>query len=785
MQAALWVWCLWLVPRMVVPLYAQSMEQSRTINGYVEDAESGERLPGATVSVSELGIGVVTNQYGFYSLRVRHDSLTLAFSYLGYESVRHILSLPVDTTLHVTLVPRVIGLGEIEVIAQSDSLAYPLRLSRHAVSVEQIKTMPVLLGEVDIMKSMQLLPGVQSGAEGKSGMYVRGGGPDQNLVLLDGISVYNAEHLWGLLSSFNAEAMKHVELIKGGFPARYGGRLSSVLNLTMKEGNLKKFSVEGGVGLLSTRILAEGPIIKNKSSFLISGRRTLLDLFTRPFLPKDERFIYYFQDINIKMNYIISPKDRIYVSAWNGHDNINVHELGYYTTKNRNGLKWGNRLAIFRWNHLIGRRTFANLIIGITDYKSELFMKENDTYLNIKKEYFFTSKIMNKTIKMEMEHQFYTAHNIHMGMEYIMHEFMPGTLSEYAKKDNEIIMDTTRMEPMNVKRATELSLYVEDRMIFPGNVHANIGFRLTHYWVQNKRYASLEPRFRMSRRIGKKMIASLSWASTQQYIHLLTPVGSSSFGSVWVPSISDIRPKRAHQIGMGFSQDFLENTYTGSIEGYYIWMHNVLAYEDGAAAFDIVLDRWPDIVEAGNGVSRGVEIFLQKKKGRLQGWTGYTWSRTMRDFQKINGGVTFPYEYDRRHDVSFVVQYRLTDSKEVSASWVYGSGYPIWLPQERYTLFLHGVKQEIVHYGPRNSWRMPPYHRFDFTVHFHKKTGWGYRTFTIGVYNAYNRKNAFLIYPDTLVSPESSVAEVKNKTVVFRKLSVFPVLPILSYTFRF
>ncbi len=786
--------CLWTGGLVGVPAHAQDTGPApltpRTVNGYVEDASSGERLPGATVSIPELGIGAVTNQYGFYSLTVRLDSLTLAFSYIGYETTMHAVSLPADTTLDVALAPYAIGLEEVEVVAQADIPIDEPQMGRHDVAVEQIQSLPALLGEVDIQKTLQLLPGVQSGSEGRSGFYVRGGGPDQNLILLDGLPLYNPTHLFGFLSVFNADAMKHVELIKGGFPARYGGRLSSVVNLTMKEGNLKKYSGEVGTGIIASRVTLEGPIVKDKASFLFTGRRTLADLLARPFLSGSRTSGgYFFYDLNFKANYIASRKDRIYLSGYSGRDLFYIKDE-WDDGKAKGDLGWRNRLGAIRWNRLLGSRTFSNVLVGVTNYSFAIGVHEEDTFVpeSYKDEsrVSYVSDILDFTAKIDVEHRPSPNHYLRFGAEGISHRFSPGRLWFWSVYSGETDTDTTVTSPIGVVRSGEVALYAEDDMTLFSGLRVNAGLRLAHYFVDNKGYPSIEPRLSMSRRIGRQNSVKLSYVRMQQPVHFLTASTGNPFTDFWVSAMDRMPPQKSHQVAAGAVRSMKAGRYEASLEGYYKWMADLIEYKAGTQTFDSVFRNWPDLIETGRGAAYGLEVFVQKKIGRLNGWLGYSWAKAVRDFKDLNNGETFPYRYDRRHDVSLVAQYRLTKNKEISAAWVYGSGYPAWLPVGRHVVTLdddydyrQGKDRVLVDYGPRNASRVGSYHRLDLAVHFRKERSWGTRTLTFGAYNAYNRRNPFVVYP------KQHTNKLDVPIFSFRQLSLFPVLPAFAYRISF
>ena len=791
--------CCWAGAFVAGPAAAQDAGAVRTVNGYIEDAESGERLPGATVSVPALGIGSVTNQYGFYSLTVRLDSLTLAFAYLGYETVTRTLSLAADTTLDMALAPIAIDLEGIEVVARADSLIDQPQMGRHEVAIDQIQSLPALLGEVDIQKTLQLLPGVQSGSEGRSGFYVRGGGPDQNLILLDGLPLYNPSHLFGFLSVFNADAMKHVELIKGGFPARYGGRLSSVVNLTMKEGNLRKYGGDVGTGLIATRVTLEGPIIRDKASFLFTARRTLADLLARPFLPENTRAGYFFYDVNFKANYILSRKDRIYLSGYSGRDlfyGSDSWDDQYEEGEFEGDLGWRNRLAALRWNRLFGNRTFSNVLVGLTNYSFAIgtderyhSQGEQSGGYDYESSVSYVSDILDYTVKLDLEHRPSPSHYLRFGAEGIRHSFSPGRLWFWEKDFGETVEDTTLVSPVGTVRSSEAALYAEDDMTLFSGLRVNAGLRMAWYFVDGENYPSLEPRLSLSRRVARRMSAKASYVRMQQPVHFLTASTGNPFTDFWVSALERMPPQKSHQVAVGLVRNIREGRYEASLESYYKWMRDIIEYKAGTQTFDSVFRDWPELIETGRGVAYGVELFLQKKAGRTSGWIGYSWAKATRDFKNLNNGEVFPYRYDRRHDVSIVAQRHLSPNKEISAAWVFGSGYPAWLPVGRHSVLLHDQEHDyysgpddddeviVVDYGPRNASRLRSYHRLDLAIHFRKERSWGTRTLTFGTYNTYNRKNPFVVYP---------VRENRSaSTFNFRQLSLFPVLPSFAYRISF
>ena len=762
--------------------------QSVTISGYVEDAMSSERILGASVSIPALQYGTTTNQFGFFSLTTEPASIRLLVSHIGYQPILDNLVLTRDTTLIVTLAPRAVRLDDVEVIADRISDFDKVQMSRHEIPIEQIETLPVILGETDIQKTLQLLPSVQSGVEGSSGLYVRGGRADQNLILLDGLPLYNPNHLFGFFSVFNTSAMKRVELIKGGFPARYGGRLSSVINYTMKEGNLKRFAGEGAIGVISSRLMFEGPIVRNRASFLVAGRRSYADQLWRPFQVGRKRYGAAFYDINMKANYILSPRDRIFLSGYAGEDRFSYEERPFpgANDRTRYDLGWHNRLASLRWNRRIGDRMFASTLFGVTQYRffsathSSESAGEDDF---IKFDQSWHSKIVDWTTKIDFEFIPNTNHYIRFGAEGILHRFSPGS--------TQTRLDESGRSPINLLQtptgwisSRQMALYAEDEMQLREALRVTAGIRLSRYFSHDEQFGSIEPRLGVYVRVSDRTAVKASFARSKQYVHLLTGGGVAFPTDLWIPSMDRITPQRGYQVAAGIYQSYRSGLYEVSVEGYLKRMKGHIEYKIGSDRFRAGFLDWPDLIEIGTGASHGAELFIEKRRGDLTGWVGYTWAKTTRQFESLNAGLSFPDGFDRRHDVSVVMQYELSGTKKISAVWVYGSGYPVSAPAGRYVspgrfrastdwLFpLH-----LVDTGPVNTARAPDYHRLDISMHFQKNRNWGKRTFSIGVYNAYNRKNPMFVYPKKY--------ETGDSVISFRQLSLLQLIPAISWQVSF
>ncbi|MCY4170385.1 MAG: TonB-dependent receptor [Bacteroidetes bacterium] len=763
--------------------------QSVTISGYVEDETNGERITGVSIYAADLKTGTTTNQYGFYTLTSDPAPSLLWISHIGYEPISNPLVVTRDTILTFNLVPRVLKLGDLQVVAERETELDNIQMSRHVIPIEEIETLPVILGEIDVQKTLQLLPGVQSGIEGSSGLYVRGGRADQNMILLDGLHIYNPNHLFGFFSVFNSSAMRQVELIKGGFPARYGGRLSSVVNYSMKEGNLKRFEGEGALGIISSRLVLEGPIVKDRASFLIAGRETFSDeLMKLYYNGQTDQNSAGFYDLNLKTNFILSQRNRIYLSAYAGQDKFSFLRKpfpGSEEIENSYRLGWQNRLASLRWNRVIGDRLFASALIGITHYRfnsnTQFIDIEDGESIEFNQTWF--SGIDDWTAKIDFEYLPNTQHFLRFGTQAILHRFTPGstqTLFDQSGKPPVNLLQT----PSGAIRSREMSFYAEDEIQLLPSVKISTGLRFSMYYTSDKRFQSFEPRLSTNVRIAENTVAKASYVRSKQYVHLLTGGGSAFPTDLWIPSINGIPPQSGYQFAAGLVQNYQDGHYQFSMEGYYKRMKGHIDYSFGSDRFQSALLDWPDLIESGSGSSRGLEMLIRKKGGPLSGWIGYTWAKTTRRYDLLNNGIPFPDGFDRRHDISLVMQYQLSDAIHLSAVWVYGSGYPVWVHQGRYIVEPRpesgfNYSYNALEPGPVNSARAPIYHRLDFSIYFTKQKSWAERTITIGVYNAYNRKNPMFIYPDEYFTSGDFTL------IQYEQLSLLQLIPSISWQYIF
>ncbi|MCY3787713.1 MAG: TonB-dependent receptor plug domain-containing protein [Gemmatimonadetes bacterium] len=772
-----------------------------TLSGYVEDAASGEKLIGAVLYEPTLQKGATTIRYGFFSLTLPEGPLQVVVFHIGYQSDTLATQLDQDRQLTIALQPTPLEMGTVQVEAERlDPIQEQSQMSVVQVPIRQIKNAPVLMGEVDVLKTLQLLPGVQSGAEGMSGLYVRGGSPDQNLILLDGAPVYNASHLFGFFSVFNANAIKNVQLTKAGFPARYGGRLSSVLEVDMKDGNMKTFEGEGSVGLIASQLTLQGPLRKDRTSFIVSARRTYIDLLIRPFLPSDEKGGYHFYDLNAKLNHIFSPESRVFLSLYSGDDRFwsdfkEDYRSGSYREEDSVAADfgWGNVTSTLRWNYLFGNQLFGNFTAIYSRYQLSTHVDDRTTItsdgeretegLRLR----YLSGIRDWGLKADLDYLPSPAHYIRFGGSGTLHTYSPGAAHIKSDPADGAPEDTTLAAQLT--DALEYSLYGEDDVQLTDRLKANVGLHTSGFLVNDEFYTSLQPRISMRYLLPSDWAVKASYALMRQYIHLLSNSTVGLPTDLWLPATERVRPQQSRQFGVGLARQ-LKDQYEFSVEGYYKTMTNLIEYREGASflvGFGESED-WQDKVEIGRGWSYGAELFVQKKRGRTTGWIGYTLSWTKRRFAGLNQGRTYPYRYDRRHDAALVLTRQLTRSTSFSLTWVYGTGNAATLPVARYyndDAVRGGIPRpyylpyETVVYGDRNGYRMSAFHHLDFSFNFGQAESAGHG-FSFGVYNAYNRKNPFFIYFDDHYDSAADARKFRAKQV-----SLFPLLPWINYRFKF
>jgi hypothetical protein len=778
--------------------------QKINLSGYIEDYASSEKLIGASAVDLKTNKGTVANVYGFYSLYINAEGgeAEVKFSYLGYQPIIIKFKPKHDTIINCKLISNT-TLKEVVISAErQERIENKTDMSRINIPIEQIKNMPALFGEVDVLKALQLLPGVQKGSEGTAGIYVRGGGPDQNLILLDGVPIYNPNHLFGFFSVFNADAISNVELIKGGFPARYGGRLSSVIDITMKDGDNQKIHGSAGVGIIASRFTVEGPIIKNKASFIFSARRTYIDFLARPIIKAQANGAtagIFFYDLNGKVNWRLNDKNRIFLSSYLGDDVFyggfdDSYTLGpkKYTQTSDFGLKWGNKMAAARWNRIVASKLFMNTTLTYTKYRYQIsndFQDKVDslgtTLSNDKYYQRVFSGIEDFAGRINFDYKPNNNHYIRFGTSYIYHIFNPGSVQ--TKITSTTVPSSNLVEGASKLYSNEASLYAEDDIKLFDKLTMNLGLHQAYFRIASKNYFSLQPRIATNYRLPLGIALKASYAEMTQYLHLLSNQGIGLPTDLWVPVTDKILPQKAKQMALGFARTFFDE-YEVSAEGYYKKMLNVIEYKEGAGNF-ISSNDWQNQVTSGQGYSYGGEFFIQRKVGKTTGWIGYTISKTMRQFDAKNQGRWYPYKYDRRHDIGITINHKFNDKFDFSASWVYGTGNAISIPISSYNSvadfynysgfgpggFNKDYQQTVKEYDQLNNVRMRSYHRMDIGFNFHRKKKYIEATWNLSFYNAYNRKNPFFYY--------QGYNDQGNERIF--QVSLFPILPSLSYNIKF
>ena len=763
-----------------------------TFSGYVSDSATGERLPGVTVLDMNTRSGTISNAFGFFSLVTKPAAnIIVRFSYVGYKTIK--LTLPArDTMLNIALLPGV-NLEEVQVSSEKP-VEDRTEISTITISVKEIKRLPALGGEPDIMKALQLLPGVQSGNEGSSGMYVRGGSPDQNLILLDDVPLYYINHLGGFVSTFNPDAISKVTLTKGGFPARYGSRLSSVLDIRMKDGNLKEFHGAGTIGMIASKLALEGPIKKDTASYLISYRRFLYDIFTRPITKivyEGASMGYHFYDMNAKFNYKLNKNNRLYLSFYNGDDRVIV-KINHKDTNQRAkvAIRWGNLLGAIRWNHLFNHSLFANTTFTYTRYRYQTaeYYKQTGT----ESEYTFTSAINDVTAKTDFEYYPARFLTIRFGGGATLHNFTPTSTTIKQEHIGATPVDSSFNDDKN--RAFEQNLYLENEINLSSRFRANIGARYSAYYVDDKWFQGIEPRLVVNYKFARNYSLKAAYSKMQQYVHLLTSSGAGMPADYWVPATAILPPEKSVQYAFGMAHTSRNGMFEITIEPFYKTMSNLISFEEGIAYLG-GSGNWQYKVDGdGEGKSYGIEFFLQKKLGKSTGWIGYTLAKTTRQFGNQNDGKTYPYKYDRRHDISIVFKQKLKENIDFSATWVYGTGNAMTLATGHHLVIDDNISSHYASqtdfrlyeghiYSEKNSFRMRAYHRLDVGFNFYKKKKWGERVWNISIYNLYNRQNPYLYYWDTKETYNNGVG-TKGTPKLYQK-SLFPIIPSVSYSFRF
>ena len=758
------------------------------VSGFVTDENSRETLAGASVRVEVGNEGTLTNAQGFFSLQLpANQPCSLRISMVGYEFYTQWFAARRDERLEIRLKPQARLLDEVRVTAV-EAPSQTLQMSSLTLPLSQLKTMPLLLGEKDPLKALHFMPGVQQGVEGSTAIFVRGGGSDQNLLLLDNAVVYNANHLFGFFSTFNSDAIKRIELLKGAFPARYGGRLSSVVDVQMKEGNREKFHGEGGIGLLSSRLTLEGPIQKGKSSFLVSGRRTYADLLMGLVQPTDSKLLYGFYDFNAKVNATLSARHTVFLSAYAGRDRLRIDETvgrSRSTVSYQNGLTWGNLTGSLRWNAVWGPKTFSNLTLTRSFYRFALTDRYRKTEVDgdVRREMDFLSSVRDWTLRADVDHFYRPGHQLRWGFALTAYRFRPREVTNFDSRSEEA---PTSPAP-NPRQNQEAALYAENESRFGERWTVSAGLRLSGFNLPTRTYLRPEPRLALAYRINGSTALKASYARMNQYVHQLSNTGVGLPTDLWVPAAVEVPPQQSDQVAVGWSHEPRKG-YSLTLEAYHKWMRNVVNYREGANFIGVGEEnpgqstRWEDHVVSGMGWTYGIEAFAQKQAGNLTGWVGYTLAWSIRQFDEINGGKPFYARQDRRHDFKVVGAYAISSRISVSANWQFSTGNALSVPVAAYFdgYASPGSPQALLHYGAYNAFRAAAYHRLDVGVRFTKAKKWGERSWEVSIFNAYNRKNPYYYTAGRRFDETAG----RNYFAVESRW-LLPILPSLSYNFRF
>jgi hypothetical protein len=755
-------------------------QNTYTISGTIKDNAKGEEIIGASVRVKGQNLGARSNEYGFYSLTLEKGNYTIIYSYIGFTPIEKEINLMQNTSFDISLnqvESATQDLTEVKVTGvKQDANVKDAVMGVERLDPKELSKIPVLLGEKDIIKTMQLLPGVKNAGEGNSGYFVRGGGADQNLILLDEAPVYNASHLLGFFSTFNSDALKDAVLYKGNQPANFGGRLSSVLDIKMNEGNSKRFNVGGGLGLISSRLSVEGPIVKDKASFLIAGRRTYADLFLKATEQFKENQLFFY-DLNAKFNYRISKKDRLFLSGYFGRDKLGVGDAF--------GIDWGNTTATARWNRIISPKFFSNTSLIYSNYDYKISINGGDVSFDI------ASRVKDYNIKQEFQYFANTRNKLKFGLNAIHHTITPGQI--FANSD--VGINTKKLNPT---KSVESAVYITNDWEWTENINVSYGGRLSGISVLGngqefytytpegkiatttvyrdneiiKNYFNFEPRVSMSYSYAKTASVKAAYARNAQYIHQVSNSTASSPTDVWLGTSLNTKPQVSDQFSVGWFKNFKENKYEFNVETYYKTMTNQIDYRNGAntGANDLLEGE----LQYGIGRAYGLELILKKKTGRLTGWVGYTIARSERKIDEINEGNWYAAKQDRTHDISVVGIYDITKKLSVSALFIFYTGNAVTFPTGKYTV--NGQTQ--FSFTERNGSRMPDYHRLDLGVTWIRKDTEKFESsWNFSVYNAYGRQNAFSIeFRENATNPNITEAV---------QTSLFRWVPAITYNFKF
>jgi hypothetical protein len=767
--------------------------QSVSISGYINDAQTGEALIGASIYDSYSRKGITSNNYGFYSISLAPGKTKLVVSYMGYSTQYVELDAITSSRINISLKPETSYLQEVTISAEKQEFQ-DKPISQINIPIARLKEVPTLFGEPDVLKSLMLMPGVSGAQEGTSGLLVRGGTPDENLILLDDAPVYNVNHLFGFTSIFNADALKNINMYKGAFPARYGGRLSSVLDISMKEGNNQKLEGQVSIGLIASRVLLEGPLFSKKpgkTSFLISGRSSYLGLFMLPGYSAFKKgnssnyFNYWLYDANLKINHKFNDRSQLFFSMYNGYDYLRTYE-GSSSEMSKTGLTWGNTTATMRFVHSLTPKLFLKSIATFSKYENEIDISHHlrnpeETKLN-----YFTSKSSIRDLAGKVNFDYYPTanHQVKFGIEAVHHTYRP----TFINTSNYLHPDTLHKVNSSIP-AQEFAAFAEDEIRITSRFKVHMGMRGVLFQSMDKPFYSLEPRVSGNYVLADGLVVKAGYSHMRQFIHLLTSNSIGLLNDIWVPATPNAPPSFSRQVVLGLNKSVADKNLELSIEGYYKTFNRLIDYKTGTNFLTSYNKGWESQIETnGIGQAYGIELFAHKKQGRFNGWASYTLAWNKRKFGGIDEGRWFAANFDRRHSLDLTGSYSISPKISVSGNWVLSSGQPVTVPIAIRRNFETGIYSMMI-YGDRNNYRMPVYHRMDIAFNFTRTTSKGYqRTWNVGLYNAYNRANPYYLsikkhQSMRMISGGDYEFVGNNFKLVSR--AAFPLLPFVSYSFRF
>lgn len=768
--------------------------QQITISGYVEDASTGERIIGAYVIDLISNTVTSTNNYGFYNLKIQGSAASVQATYVGSLSNIHSLKLKSDTIILINI-NTINELSEVIVASEQYNRNYRAPLGISVIPIKTLTLVPAL-GEPDLLKSIQSQPGVKGGVEGSAGIFVRGGGSGENLFLLDDVPIYNVSHLYGFFSAFNSAAIKDIKILKGCFPAHYGGRASSVIDVRSLDGNNQKLSGTVSIGLISSQITLHGPLLNKKTTFLVSVRRSYFDVLASPLKKKgilnSEFPSYYFYDFNLRLAHTFTPNDRLFISLYNGKDQmqtevVKIENNGEYESYSENKEEisgWGNTITSLRWNHVFGTDLFVNTTVAYStyDYFTQIDYSSKNKGLGmdkaLSKNYWanYKSDITDLIAKTDFDYAISNKQLLKFGVGNTYHSFNPGS-NTYRVADQELDVYSDTSYANEVLTASEPFVYIEDKFQINSKLSTEIGLRFTGLISDSTQHWNIEPRFSANYLLFPKMLIKTGYSRMNQYMHLLSTSGVSMPTDIWVPALKGLKPLQSDQINIGLTYHWAEKIFF-TFEVYQKWMHHTTDMANGASiASD--LTPWYNKVVQGSGNAKGFEFSAEKQQGKLKGMISYTLSSANRKFNDLNSGKQFPFKYDRLHDLSVSLNYQLSEKWDVSALWVFGSGFPMTLFTDKYLAALSILNHDkdindIVYYYPtKNNYRLPIYHRLDLGIHYKNKNRFGEYTWSFDVFNAYNRKNPVYMYYSN------------NIPKGLKYGSFLPIIPSATYTLKF